>query len=77
MLKTMIALGKMQFKQYNIYQSNFWLFTLNRVIEVAVYIFVWQAIYQQTGGNRRLYVTSNGNLLYFSYCLYFICYLGN
>ncbi len=49
MLKTMIALGKMQFKQYNIYQSNFWLFTLNRVIEVAVYIFVWQAIYQQTG----------------------------
>jgi len=39
----------MQFKQYNIYKSNFWLFTLNRIVEVMVYIFVWQAIYSQTG----------------------------
>lgn len=49
MLKTMLVLGKMQFRQYNIYKSNFWLFTLNRIVEIAVYIFVWQAIYNQTG----------------------------
>lgn len=49
MIKTMIALAKMQFKQYNIYKSNFYLFTLNRIVEVIVYIFVWQAIYNQTG----------------------------
>ena len=49
MLKSMLALGKMQLKQYTIYQSNFWLFTLNRMVEVVVYIFVWQAIYHQTG----------------------------
>ena len=49
MLKTMIALGKMQFNQYNIYKSNFYLFTLNRSVEIVVYIFVWQAIYYQTG----------------------------
>lgn len=39
----------MQFNQYNIYKSNFYLFTLNRIIEIVVYIFVWQAIYDQTG----------------------------
>ena len=49
MIKTMIALAKMQFRQYNIYKSNFYLFTLNRIVEVIVYIFVWQAIYNQTG----------------------------
>ena len=49
MLRTMIALAKMQFNQYNIYKSNFYLFTLNRIVEVLVYIFVWQAIYNQTG----------------------------
>lgn len=49
MIKSMITLGKMQFKRYNIYKSNFYLFTLNRIIEVIVYIFVWQAIYYQTG----------------------------
>lgn len=49
MLKTMLALGKMQLNQYTIYKSNFYLWTLNRVIEVIVYIFVWQAIYNQTG----------------------------
>lgn len=49
MLKTMIALARMQFKQYSIYKSNFYLFTLNRIVEVMVYIFVWQAIYNQTG----------------------------
>lgn len=49
MLRTMLGLAKMQFNQYNIYKSNFYLWTLNRVIEVIVYIFVWQAIYNQTG----------------------------
>lgn len=49
MLKTLFSLGKMQFKQYTIYQSNFWLFTLNRMVEIIVYLFVWQAIYYQTG----------------------------
>lgn len=49
MLKSMLALGKMQLNQYNIYKSNFYLFTLNRIVEVIVYIFVWQAIYNQTG----------------------------
>ena len=45
MLKTMLELAKMQFKQYNIYKSNFYLFTINRIVEIVVYIFVWQAIY--------------------------------
>lgn len=49
MLKTMFQLAKMQFKYYNIYKSNFYLFTINRLVEVIVYIFVWQAIYNQTG----------------------------
>lgn len=49
MLKNWMALAKMQFKQYTIYKSNFWLFTLNRMVEIIVYIFVWQAIYRQTG----------------------------
>ena len=41
--------GKIHFKEYSIYKSNFYLFTLNRIVEVLVYIFVWQAIYNQTG----------------------------
>lgn len=49
MLKTMMQLAKMQFNQYTIYKSNFYLFTLNRIVEIIVYIFVWQAIYNQTG----------------------------
>lgn len=49
MLKSMIVLGKIQFKQYSIYKSNFYLWTLNRLVEVIVYIFVWMAIYNQTG----------------------------
>lgn len=49
MLKTMLGLAKMQFKQYNIYKSNLYLFTINRIVEIVVYIFVWQAIYNQTG----------------------------
>ena len=36
MLKTMFQLAKMQFKDYNIYKSNFYLFTLNRIVEVIV-----------------------------------------
>lgn len=57
MLKSMLHLAKMEFNQYTIYKSNFYLFTLNRFIEVIVYIFVWQAIYNQTG-------TTNGFDLY-------------
>ena len=49
MLKSMLALAKMQFKQYTTYKSNFYLFTLNRVVEVLVYIFVWKSIYNQSG----------------------------
>lgn len=49
MVRSMLALAKRQFNQYTIYKSNFYLFTLNRIVEVAVYIFVWQAIYNQTG----------------------------
>lgn len=49
MLNSMIKLAKMRVKEYNIYKSNFILFTLNRIIEVIVYVFVWQAIYRQTG----------------------------
>lgn len=49
MLKTMLELGKIHFKEYTTYKSNFYLFTLNRIVEVIVYIFVWQAIYNQTG----------------------------
>lgn len=48
MLRSMMALAKMQFKQYNIYKSNFYIWTLNRLVEVVVYIFVWQAIYNKT-----------------------------
>ena len=51
MLKTMLEIAKMQIKEYNIYKSNFWLFTMNRIVEVVVYIFVWQAIYSQTGNS--------------------------
>lgn len=51
MLRSMMALAKMQFKQYSIYKSNFWLFTINRLVEITVYIFVWQAIYNQTGNS--------------------------
>ena len=36
MLKTMIQLAKMQFNQYNIYKSNFYLFTLNRIVEIII-----------------------------------------
>lgn len=49
MLKTMLGLAKMQFKQYKIYKSNFYLFTINKIVEIVVYVFVWQAIYNQTG----------------------------
>ena len=51
MIKTMMQLAKMQFNQFTIYKSNFYLFTLNRIVEIIVYIFVWQAIYGQTNSN--------------------------
>ncbi len=54
MLRIMLALAKMQFKDYSIYKSNFYLFTLNRIVEVIVYIFVWQSIYYQTGNATGL-----------------------
>lgn len=49
MLAKLMALGTMHLKEYGIYKSNFYLFTLNRIVEVVVYIFVWYAIYNQTG----------------------------
>ena len=49
MLNSLLMLGKMQFRQYSIYKSNFYLFTLNRIVEIVVYIFVWQEIYKETG----------------------------
>lgn len=49
MLKSWIQLAKMRVKEYFSYPSNFFLFTFNRIVEVVVYIFVWFAIYQQTG----------------------------
>lgn len=49
MLKSMLKLANMRFKEYNIYKSNFYLYTLNRIVEVVVYVFVWIAIYNQTG----------------------------
>lgn len=49
MINTLFELAKMQLKQYQIYKSNFILFTLNRIVEAAIYIFVWLAIYNQTG----------------------------
>ena len=57
MLKSMIALAKMQFKQYSIYKSNFYLFTINRLVEIVVFIFVWQAIYNQTGNAGGFTIT--------------------
>lgn len=49
MLETWLALARVHFKQYSIYKSNFFLWTLNRIVEVVVYVFIWQAIYYQTG----------------------------
>lgn len=49
MLRNWIQLAKMRIKEYFSYPSNFFLFTLNRIVEVVVYIFVWFAIYAQTG----------------------------
>ena len=49
MLKSIMALARIHFNELNIYKSNFYLFTLNRIVEVVVHIFVWQAIYNQTG----------------------------
>lgn len=63
MIKSMIALGIMQFKQYNIYKSNYILFTLNRIVEGTVYIFVWIAIYNQTGSREGF--TLNQIIIYY------------
>lgn len=49
MIKSMLALAKMQYKQYTAYKSNFYLFTANRFVEIIVFIFIWKAIYNQTG----------------------------
>ena len=49
MLKAMLGLARVHFKQYSIYKSNFYLWTINRIVEIVVYVFVWQAIYNQTG----------------------------
>lgn len=49
MLGTLLKIGKMGIKEYLQYKSMLFIFTLNRIIEVVVYIFVWYAIYNQTG----------------------------
>lgn len=49
MLSTLLKLARARVKEYWIYKSNYILFTLNRLIEVIVYIFIWFAIYNQTG----------------------------
>ncbi len=54
MLSKLIALSSMHRKEYKMYKSNFFLFTLNRLVQVVVYIFVWQAIYNQTGNSGGL-----------------------
>lgn len=51
MLSKIWALAKIHIKEYNRYPSSYYLFTINRIVEVAVYIFVWQAIYAQTGNS--------------------------
>lgn len=49
MLASLCKIAHLYLKEYLQYKSNFFLFTFNRIIEVAVYIFVWFAIYAQTG----------------------------
>ena len=49
MLGTLLKIGKMGIREYLQYKSMLFIFTLNRIIEVVVYIFVWYAIYNQTG----------------------------
>lgn len=49
MIKSILAVAKMEYKNETAYKSNFYLYTLNRIVEVIVYVFVWQAIYNQTG----------------------------
>lgn len=49
MLGKIFALSSIYKKEYDTYKLNFYLFTFNRIVEVTVYIFVWQAIYSQTG----------------------------
>lgn len=49
MLATLSKIARLYIKEYFQYKSVFFLFTFNRIIEVAVYIFVWFAIYAQTG----------------------------
>lgn len=49
MLSTLLKIGKMGIKEYLQYKSLLFLFILNRIVEVVVYIFVWYAIYNQTG----------------------------
>ena len=54
MLETWLALARVHFKQYSIYKSNFFLWTLNRIVEVVVYVFIWQAIYYQVPEYQEL-----------------------
>lgn len=49
MIGSIFTLARMYIKQYSIYKSNYILFTINRLVEGLVYIFVWLAIYNQTG----------------------------
>ena len=38
MLKSIMALARMHFKEYNIYKSNFYLFTLNKITGCKGYV---------------------------------------
>lgn len=49
MLSSVLKIARMHIKEYTQYNFLSILWTFNRVVEVVVYIFVWQAIYNQTG----------------------------
>ena len=49
MLSSILKIANLHMKEYFQYKSILYLWSFNRIIEVAVYIFVWYAIYNQTG----------------------------
>lgn len=52
MFGVIIKIAKMKLKEYTIYRLLFFLFTFNRIVELLVYIFVWQAIYSQVNNTE-------------------------
>jgi ABC-2 type transport system permease protein len=49
MIRKILAIAQCYYHEETIYPSNFILYTLNRIVEIVVYICVWQAIFSQTG----------------------------